>query len=232
MRVVLTIYGVIVFLLFGLFFWRPLIGRPVTLFFVQPRVAGESENQKLIREIVGLKAELALYENLKRHIGDIPRDGIVAAVAASYPFGFKKDLVVRAGSSRGVEAGMSVFFGDFLIGQIDSVFFAESRVRTIFDPQWRSVVTIGTEGADALLIGGNTPSLTLINKNAIVTSTEAIYFSGAGSAFGAPMGTVRSVWYASDKLSQEADIQIPYDIGLIDAVTIVGPTSSGNNGIR
>ena len=176
------IYFVLVFVLLGLIFFRPILGSRIRSF-----LDGEVEgigNNSLIFENQNLKAEIAqLKEIVERTPREISRNYEFGFVYARYPFNVKSEVLINIGSRQNVSEGKPVLFGAFgseeigrsvLFGAVSEVFEETSLVSTIFDNDWRSEVKIGDKQALAVLEGGSIPRLRLINKEAAVMIINAV----------------------------------------------------------
>src|SRR3989338_3875494 len=103
------------------------------------------------------------------------RSGISVSVYSSFPLNHKHIIAINAGGDDGVGVGMPVTLeGNILIGQVIEVSESQSLARTIFDKDWSLPVRIGTEEHDALLVGGQDPRLTLIDKNQEINSGDLV----------------------------------------------------------
>ncbi len=152
---------------------------------------------------------------------------IVVPVYAYYPFNYQHELLVGGGTDEGVKTDDAVVLGastsspGLLIGRVVSVYKTTARVRTIFDPAWRSATRVGTSSVDALLEGGVTPRLTLLPKNATIPAGESVYNSDQQFPYGIGLGTLGPLTDASGGAFREAPLEVPYDINAVRAVIII-----------
>ncbi len=157
-----------------------------------------------------------------------------AFVYSRFPFNLHDTVFLARGAGDGVRVGSTVVVksvGESGVSSGDSVLFGViSRVSTstalavtVFDPSWKSEVRIGSAGVQALLIGGLSPKLAFIPKNASVVVGDVVYSTDARFPFGLSVGQVRSVGAGSDSSFQEADIKFPYDASDIAALSIFLP---------
>ncbi len=104
------------------------------------------------------------------------RQAVVAQIYSTFPFNHKNLLTLNAGSDDGVVVGAPVTLdGNILLGQIVEVSSGQSVARTIFDREWSLSARIGSNYVDALLIGGQNPRLTLIDKDDEILEVEIIF---------------------------------------------------------
>ena len=185
-------------------------------------VSGESSREAIDRltlENAALTAELA------RLRGGEPsgRSGMVrASVYSTYPFNHRDFITIGVGASDGIAVGMGVVVaGEFFLGAVHEVFPRSSAVQTIFDTEMSIPVKLGAAGADALLVGGRTPRLTLITSDEEVFPGDRVYAADASLPYGLSVGTVGTVTVAPGSAFQEALLSLPYDPGTLDAVFVV-----------
>ncbi len=140
------------------------------------------------------------------------RSALMAEVYSSYPFNYKHLLAVNAGSADGVAAGMPVTLeGNILIGQIIEVSESQSLVRTIFDKDWSLPVRIGPTERDALMVGGQNPKLTLIDKKAEINAGDAVVSAKKDLPYGLKLGEIAVVRELASSSFKEADLVFPYN---------------------
>ena len=92
---------------------------------------------------------------------------------------------------------------------------------TIFDPTWRSEVRIGKEGVASLLQGGSTPTLTLIDKETLISSGDLVYNSDSRYPYGLTIGKENNLRLTKDQLWREADLELPYDLNKVKLVLVL-----------
>lgn len=150
-----------------------------------------------------------------------PAAGKTVAVYSQYPLNLKYELVIAAGSKDGIAPGDVALAGGFFLGMVTKTSDRSATVQTIFDSRFQAPVRIGSSGVDALLKGGNNPALTLIPGDAAVGENEQVYSASAGVPYGTPIGVLRGLHDAGDKVFREASLAAPYNPGSLDQVTIV-----------
>ncbi|MBI4094930.1 MAG: rod shape-determining protein MreC [Candidatus Liptonbacteria bacterium] len=213
-----SLAGLIVFLVF-LIVWQPRIGWSVQELLSGPRRA-DSELDTLKKENARLKSEAELLESVRAQLPEEKAVRVPALVYSRYPYNFRNELLVNAGAAEGISPEDAVLFGEFLLGAAKEVFEDSSVVRTVFDYRWQSAVRVGAQGFDALLVGGNQPRITLIDRQVKVKAGDSIVSASPGFPVGTPVGEVRAVTLSADQLFQEATITFPYDMRDVRAVSV------------
>jgi cell shape-determining protein MreC len=167
-----------------------------------------------------LQAQLAELENIASQLPQNPQNEIRAMVYSQYPFGFKNELLLNAGSDGGVAVGKAVTFHGIFIGSVAQVFSDSAVVQTVFDPSLKMPVRIGTGGTDALLIGGSYPQATSIAKSTSIAAGDIVYTAAPGFPYGLPIGIVNATTTSADNLFQQAALGFAYDVGDLQTVLI------------
>lgn len=140
------------------------------------------------------------------------REFLVVKVFSTYPFNHKNLAAVAAGSKDGVKLNMNALVsGERLFGKIVEVSGNQSIIRTIFDPNWSLPVRIGNQETDALLVGGQEPRLTTIEKNRIVSIGDRIYSASKDFGYGLFIGTVGDIDDLPGVAFREADVTLDYE---------------------
>lgn len=150
------------------------------------------------------------------------REVLVAQIYSTYPFNHRNLLTINAGTEDGVAAGMPITAdGNFLLGQVVEVSEKTSVARTIFDQDFSFSVRLGTNKTDALLAGGQTPKLTLLEKAAEIQEGDPVYSAGTGIPYGLKIGLVGAIKNLSAGSFKEAELQLPYQINNLREVAIL-----------
>ena len=139
---------------------------------------------------------------------------------------YRRDLQLAEGSEAGVAEGAAVVLDDAgpgltLVGKVSSVKGESSVVETLSNPAWRSAARIGTSSIDTLVVGGLTPTLTLIPKGAPVAVGDVVFSTDPALPYGLSLGTVAEVRDASDGVLREATLSVPYSLGALRAVSVL-----------
>ena len=211
-------------LLLGLMFLEPAYGWELRAWLTSGVAGGgtaQADVPALAAENEVLKAELAELQGVAAQMPATATDGIRAMVYSRYPFNFKNELLVNAGSDQGVAQGKAVLFQGVVIGSVAEVFPDSSLVETVFDNEFKMPVRIGSGGYDALLTGGAYPQATSIEKTAQVAAGDVVYTATPGMPYGLPVALVASTGTSPDDLFMAASLSFAYDVNTIQAVLIV-----------
>jgi cell shape-determining protein MreC len=180
----------------------------------------QTDDQSFAAQNEALQAQLAELQGIAAQIPQNPQNQIRAMVYVQYPFGFKNELLVNAGSNQSVVIGKAVTFQGIFIGTVTGVFPDSAVVQTIFDPAFKMPVRIGAQSYDALVVGGADPKATSIAKDAEIVSGDVIYTAAAGLPYGLPVGVINATSTSGDNLFEEASVNFGYDINAIQSVLI------------
>ena len=105
---------------------------------------------------------------------------------------YLKSIIINRGSNSGIAKGMPVIDGSYLVGKIVEVNYLSSRVLLLNDLNSRIPVTLGEEGAQAILTGkgGENPSLEYLPDQFIGQNDITVFTSGKDGIFvpGIPIG--------------------------------------------
>ncbi len=171
------------------------------------------ENQSLRNEISALKkktGEVSVYHYK------------TAAVYSRYPSNDRSLVVISLGVEDGIAPGMPVMVREgVLFGKIKSVARTQSEVETIFSPQWKSSVNIGSAGAKAVLQGGAIPSLELISKEESIRDGENVSNIASEFPLGVLLGTLQSLGSSSNDVWQHGTLALPYEIQDVASVLVL-----------
>lgn len=200
--------------------FKPRIGQLAQRFLTVP--LSEEGGQIFEKENAELRAEIAAFEAVRAQIKTgKSTEGINAVVYSRYPFNFRNELVIGAGSDDGVEKGDAVVFGKFIIGEVKDVYTGQSVARTVFDGKFQASVRVGISGYDALFRGGLEPILTLVPKDAVIKEGDIIYAVSPGFPYGFAMGEIGGAAPSDDRFFQAANVRVSYDVNLVKAVFVV-----------
>lgn len=150
------------------------------------------------------------------------RKVLAAKVYSTYPFSHRQMFSVNAGAGDGIQVGMAVTAdGNILIGRVAEVFDRFSIVQTILDQNWKISVRLGNSSIDALLISGQEPRLTLIERGADITEGDWAYSASRDFPYGLKIGTAGEVREADVSTFKEAALQLPYQINNLRTVYVL-----------
>lgn len=148
------------------------------------------------------------------------REMLVAKIYSTYPFNNRNLLTVNAGAESGVRIGMpATIEGKILLGQVIEVFENKSIIRTFFDKDFSLPIRIGEKEANALLVGGQDPRLSLIDKSSDIKEGDSVFSAGRDFPYGMAVGTVGIISSANSLL--EASLMTPYQISDLREVYIL-----------
>jgi cell shape-determining protein MreC len=119
-----------------------------------------------------------------------------------------------------VAVGDAVVFQGHLVGIIEQTTAHDAVAQTVFDPNFKLPVKIGTKGYDALLAGGSYPMVESIAKTATVKEGDVVASAAPGMPYGIAIGTLGNVTIAPDSLFEEAPLSFSYDMGMVQTVEI------------
>ena len=211
-------------------FTKPYYGLEVRKLLAPEFGAQNVNSGDLAAENESLKAELAKLQNIKLQFPDRSPNFIGAAVYSRYPFNFKNELLLNAGSSDGVALDKAVIASGILIGKVVKVFESSAVAQTVFDGGFQTSVRVGSAGlpagalakagAQALIVGGALPKLTMIPLGVNVSPGDIVYSASPDFPYGLPIAEVAVIATSSDNLFREATLDFAYDINSVSAVMV------------
>ena len=150
------------------------------------------------------------------------QDGYVAAkVYSTYPFNNKEEVTINVGRSFGIKEGAAVFLGDsVLFGQVDKVYDRYSTVKTFYNPNWRVAVRVGDISADAVLIGGSEPMLSMLSSEAKINEGDDVYSASLDFPYGIRIGQVSDIIEYKAEVFKAATVELPYALNQIRDVVV------------
>ena len=105
---------------------------------------------------------------------------------------YLKSIIINRGSKSGINKGMPVVDGNYLIGKIVEVNYLSSRVLLLNDLNSRIPITFGDESTQAILTGkgGNKPVLEYLPELYTPRNNLTVFTSGKDGIFipGIPVG--------------------------------------------
>jgi len=221
------IWGVLLVAILLLAVAAPSSSWPLQRFFSMDRGTPLSIGE-LATENAALKARVAELEDIAGRLPSTPETYLATPIYSRYPFNLKHELTVGGGSGDGVVPGQFVGVAATatgttplaLVGRVTSVSSESAVIMTVFDPRLQFAVRVGRTSNDALFVGGTTPKLTLIAKNAVISRGDVVYAAAEGFPYGLAVGTVGDVVVAGPQLFREATVTIPYDMSGLRVVLI------------
>ena len=188
--------------------------------FIQNIINRLTPGYQLQQQIAELQKE---NENLRAQIFDqsITQTSTIK-VYSSYPFNNNQYIALAAGSNQGLKVGEIVTYGtNLLVGQLTSVSPNESVAETIFNPNWKMAVRIGTQQINALFRGGIELKVTLIPKSLPVSNGDLAVTASQGFPYGLEVGSVQSVIDDVGTPYKEATLQAPFKLEDLRNVSII-----------
>lgn len=150
------------------------------------------------------------------------RQVLVAKIYSTYPLNDHRYLTIAAGEADGVVQGMVVTTdGNQLLGQVTEVFEHYSNVRTIFDQSWQISVRIGQGQSDALLVSGQQPQLTMIDKKSVILEGDPVISASRDFPYGLKIGTISGVQNANEVSFQRGILDVPYQVNDLKEVAVI-----------
>jgi rod shape-determining protein MreC len=213
---------VLVVILLALIFLAPSYGWELRMWFmpVPPQGGSTADQPGVAAENQALKAELAKLQNVAAQLPKVTVQYIPAIVYSRYPFNFKNEVLVNAGTDQGVAVGKAAVFQGIVIGSVGQAFPGYSLVQTVFDGGFKMPVRVGSGAYDALLVGGVYPKVTSIVKDASLKIGDIVLAAGPGFPYGLPVAVVASTSTSPDGLFEEATLGFAYDMNSIRVLLI------------
>jgi rod shape-determining protein MreC len=187
-----------------------------------------NQNEKNKSELASLKAkdllnEFIILENQRlRNIVDdyvIESDTIFAKVLSDKGSPFLKSIIINRGSKHGINLGMVVMDGEYLVGKVTEVNYLSSRVLLLSDLNSKIPVTLEPNGLLSILSGtGSDYGIIQYSKiDSDIPKESIVYTSGTGGLFkaGIPVGKINS-----DFINNERRVEFFSDVSQLKFVKI------------
>ncbi|MCP6719882.1 MAG: rod shape-determining protein MreC [Patescibacteria group bacterium] len=173
----------------------------------------ELENQGLLAKLGKLEEGVIISEHFSYQVGQ---------VYSRYPFNDRRFVVINIGARDGIEPGMPVLINEnILLGKVKDVLRSQSVVETVFNPEWRSSVIIGSEDTKALLKGGTPPSLDLISLGANINLGDEVLNISPDFPLNLLIGTIGEVKPVSNEAWLAAELTTLYRLENINKVLVI-----------
>ncbi len=155
------------------------------------------------------------------HYKPEPKQAYISArVIADAGGPFVRSLIITAGKTEGVRAGMAAMTGEGLVGRVVEVGEWSSRVLLITDLNSRIPVVISGSGDHAILAGDNAPKprLLYLPQDAVLKPGSRVMTSGHGGIFppNLPVGVVTSAARGTYEITPLAALGRINQIRLVD----------------
>ncbi len=158
--------------------------------------------KKTIKNTSGIENEIKFYKAENRELKKIIEEEsnlfeeiLVSKVLIDKKSPFLKSIIINKGFNFGIEKGMAVLDGFYMVGRITEVNYLSSRVLLISDLNSKIPVMIEPSGAKAIMsgTGKNYAILDFLPKNQKLENDHIVYTSGSDGIFGAgiPIGKIK-----------------------------------------
>jgi cell shape-determining protein MreC len=196
--------------------------------FLKSKIFGSltinTENNKLSLENESLKAELYSAQNLNNKQEKAGEWSYLHAnIFSTYPFNDQDIISINSGTLNGIAVNEAVAAApSVLLGQIISANNRTSVVRTIFDKNFIAAVKIGDNKINALLKGGASPTLEMIDKNSDIKNGDIVYNADKNFPYGFKLGEVKII-NANNTSGpfKEALLNVKYNPAFLNEVLVV-----------
>lgn len=223
------LYSFIVLFVVGvLFFFRAEAGSVISIirFWKQSfldRAYNYEDWKNLLKENEILKAKLSVLDKISQPTKNPHKfQKITADVFSHYPFNDRNIVVINAGAADGIAVGMPVLGeNDVIFGKITAVRRTQSLVQTIFDPNWKSTVSVGASKTKALFTGGAVPKIDLIPLDVKIAKGDAVFNISPELPLKYLIGTVEEISKSSDGSWMIGTISAGINLELIESIAIL-----------
>ena len=158
--------------------------------------------KRTIKNTIGIENEIKFYKAENRELKKIIEEEsnlideiLVSKVLIDKKSPFLKSIIINKGFNFGIEKGMAVLDGFYMIGRITEVNYLSSRALLISDLNSKIPVMIEPSGAKAIMsgTGKNYAILDFLPKNQKLESGNIVYTSGSDGIFsaGIPIGKIK-----------------------------------------
>ena len=158
--------------------------------------------KKTIKNTSAIENEIKFYKTENRELKKIIEEEsnlleeiLVSKVLIDKKSPFLKSIIINKGFNFGIEKGMAVLDGFYMIGRITEVNYLSSRALLISDLNSKIPVMIEPSGAKAIMsgTGKNYAILDFLPKNQKLENDNIVYTSGSDGIFsaGIPIGKIK-----------------------------------------
>ena len=158
--------------------------------------------KKTIKNTSAIENEIKFYKAENRELKKIIEEEsnlleeiLVSKVLIDKKSPFLKSIIINKGFNFGIEKGMAVLDGFYMVGRITEVNYLSSRVLLISDLNSKIPVMIEPSGAKAIMsgTGKNYAILDFLPKNQKLENNHIVYTSGSDGIFsaGIPIGKIK-----------------------------------------
>ena len=158
--------------------------------------------KKTIKNTSAIENEIKFYKAENRELkkiieeeGNLFDEILVSKVLIDKKSPFLKSIIINKGFNFGIEKGMAVLDGFYMVGRITEVNYLSSRALLISDLNSKIPVMIEPSGAKAIMsgTGKNYAILDFLPKNQKLENDHIVYTSGSDGIFsaGIPIGKIK-----------------------------------------
>ena len=158
--------------------------------------------KKTIKDTSAIENEIKFYKTENRELKKIIEEEsnlfdeiLVSKVLIDKKSPFLKSIIINKGFNFGIEKGMAVLDGFYMVGRITEVNYLSSRALLISDLNSKIPVMIEPSGAKAIMsgTGKNYAILDFLPKNKQLENDNIVYTSGSDGIFsaGIPIGKIK-----------------------------------------
>mgnify|MGYP001220767196 FL=1 len=158
--------------------------------------------KKTIKNTSAIENEIKFYKAENRELKKIIEEEsnlideiLVSKVLIDKKSPFLKSIIINKGFNFGIEKGMAVLDGFYMVGRITEVNYLSSRALLISDLNSKIPVMIEPSGAKAIMsgTGKNYAILDFLPKNQKLENDHIVYTSGSDGIFsaGIPIGKIK-----------------------------------------
>ncbi len=158
--------------------------------------------KKTIKNTSAIENEIKFYKAENRELkkiiveeSNLIDEILVSKVLIDKKSPFLKSIIINKGFNFGIEKGMAVLDGFYMIGRITEVNYLSSRALLISDLNSKIPVMIEPSGAKAIMsgTGKNYAILDFLPKNQKLENDNIVYTSGSDGIFSAciPIGKIK-----------------------------------------
>ena len=158
--------------------------------------------KRTMKNTIGIEHEIKFYKAENRELKKIIEEEsnlleeiLVSKVLIDKKSPFLKSIIINKGFNFGIEKGMAVLDGFYMIGRITEVNYLSSRALLISDLNSKIPVMIEPSGAKAIMsgTGKNYAILDFLPKNQKLENDNIVYTSGSDGIFsaGIPIGKIK-----------------------------------------
>lgn len=174
---------------------------------------------ELEREILVLKTKLEERQNRE---GVETEGNLEAKVYSRYPLNDRASLIISGGQKASVEKGMPVVTKEgVLVGSVEKTKRKQSEVKTIFDPLWKTGVTIGSEKVKGVLRGGSLVRVELVPRDAKIEEGDVVVNVSSDIPMGVPIGSIGKIQTKEGSTWITAEVVVPYELEELNEVVII-----------